>query len=72
MDKPYCRRCGNKSLVRNYISLKCPVCGEYIYLTDARDAELWSEHKIGLMFKRGGWNFIELIEPPRWFFECVI
>jgi len=71
-EKTPCRRCGNKALVRGIISLSCPICGECVYLPDADEGSLWSEHRFGLMFLRDGWRFIGEFEPPKWFLEGVI
>ncbi len=72
MNGTVCRRCGNKSLVLGYASIRCPLCGEYVQVPVADDSLLWKEHRLGLMFKRGGWFFMDMMEPPAWFFEEVI
>ncbi len=67
-----CRKCGNTKWVTGFISLGCPICGERVYAPVADDRLLWSEHRLGLMFRRDGWRFIEALEPPAWFLEGVI
>ena len=58
--------------MRGVISLRCPICGECVYVPDADDKLLWSEHKLGLLFKRGGWLWLSEFEPPAWFLENVV
>jgi len=72
MTTNICRRCGNGSLIREYISLRCPICGTYSYLPDAGVPLLWSEHRLGLMFKVGGWQWLGVTDPPAWFVKNVV
>jgi hypothetical protein len=71
MKRQSCTRCGNKSLLTCFISLRCPLCGEYIQVPGANDRLLWSEHKHGMLFKSDGWRWLSVIEPPEWFLENV-
>jgi predicted RNA-binding Zn-ribbon protein involved in translation (DUF1610 family) len=80
-----CDKCGSKVLVRNYVSARCPVCGKYFFAPDAperSEAEpavpasgaalsLWNEHKLGLMVKRDGWRWMEVLAPPKWFIQEI-
>jgi len=72
MSKVSCRRCGNGALIMGFISLRCPLCGECVYLPDADEGLMWSEHRLGLMFKTGGWRWMDALEPPGWFIENVV
>jgi uncharacterized protein (DUF983 family) len=72
MKNHTCRRCGNSSLIREFISVRCPICGTYSYMQDAGVPLLWSEHRLGLMFARGGWQWLGVIEPPSWFVANVV
>ena len=67
-----CDRCGSGSLIRNFTSLSCPICGEYVQLEADGTEPLWAEHRLGLLFKPGGWRLMDVIEPPVWFLEDVI
>lgn len=67
-----CRRCNSAALVKGFISLRCPICGDYFYLPDAGIKELWSEHRLGLLYARGGWKLLGVTEPPGWFLEEVV
>jgi hypothetical protein len=71
MNDRSCRRCGNKALLCGFISMRCPICGECVYNPDACEKNQWSEHKLGLMFKRDGWRWISVLEPPAWFLESI-
>jgi len=64
--------CGSKWLEAGTVSVRCPICGEVMYLPDADRRSLWQEHRHGLMFRRGGWRLMEVIEPPAWFLDNVI
>jgi len=72
MNRPICPRCGSGSLLRGFTSLRCPLCGEYIQMPEADDRLLWSEHRLGLMFKGDGWRWMDVTEPPAWFLENVL
>ena len=72
MSKLRCNHCGSNVLVRGCIGLRCPLCGEYAFNEEAGEKEMWSEHKVGLLMKGGGWRFMEIIEPPAWFLENVV
>ena len=72
MGKLRCNHCGSNVLVRGCISLRCPLCGEYVFMEEANKEEMWSEHKVGLLMKSGGWSFMDIIEPPSWFLEHVV
>ncbi len=72
MDKVSCRRCGNTMMLKSYTSLRCPICGEYQFQKKASEELLWSEHKLGLLFQKGGWLFLDTILPPSWFIEDVL
>lgn len=72
MAEVKCGRCGGKVLVRGFASLRCPICGEYIYLREANEKALWAEHRLGLLFRRDGWGFMNIIDPPPWFLENVM
>jgi ribosomal protein S27AE len=72
MDDMQCRRCGNKAFIKGFISVRCPICGEYVFLDEVDDSLLWSEHKLGILLQRGGWRWLSEIEPPRWFLENVV
>ncbi|MGA2191755.1 MAG: hypothetical protein ABSG42_00040 [Nitrospirota bacterium] len=71
MKKLSCSRCGNEALFRSFIGMRCPICGECIYVQDAGDGLLWSEHKLGLTYRSDGWRWMEVLEPPAWFIENV-
>jgi len=66
-----CGRCGNSCMVRNFVSLCCPICGERVQLSDDGAGALWAEHRLGLLFQPGGWRFMDVVEPPGWFLENV-
>jgi predicted RNA-binding Zn-ribbon protein involved in translation (DUF1610 family) len=80
-----CDKCGSKVLVRNYVAARCPICGKYFFAPEApgrREAEpsaltsdaalsLWNEHKLGLMVKRDGWRWMEVITTPQWFIQEI-
>jgi hypothetical protein len=53
-------------------SVRCPICGEYLFLEKAGDELLWSEHRLGLLFQKGGWQFLGISSPPSWFIENII
>ena len=72
MSEYACRRCGCNSSIRGFISIRCPICGDRIYMPDAPEKLLWSEHKNGLLLKRDGWTLMDIIEPPAWFLEHVV
>jgi len=72
MDNVSCRRCGNTAMLKSFISVRCPICGEYLFLEKAGDELLWSEHRLGLLFQKGGWQFLGISSPPSWFIENVI
>jgi len=67
----HCERCGSGALARSYIGLHCPICGECVYDSSAGRDTLWAEHRLGLMYERGGWLWMAVIEPPSWFIEEV-
>ena len=79
--KRACDKCGSGVLITSYIAARCPICGKYFFpedagdmtakLTAARVSARWNEHRLGLMIKRDGWRWIEILEPPRWFIEAV-
>lgn len=78
-----CDKCGSGVLVRSYIAEICPICGKYFFPTCADDTAVraasnpaaaaaeWNEHRLGLMMKKDGWRWIEVLSPPRWFTEEV-
>lgn len=72
MNDMSCRRCGNKALLRGFISLRCPICGDYVYSQEEDEKLWWSEHKLGLMLKKDGWRWMSVLEPPAWFLEGVL
>jgi len=72
MDNVLCRRCGNTAMLKGFISFRCLICGEYHFLENALDDLLWSEHRLGLLFQKGGWQFLGVSSPPSWFIEKVI
>lgn len=81
-----CDKCGSKVLIKNYIAVRCPICGKYFFAPEnpersaaepaapaSSDAaqSLWNEHKLGLMVKRDGWRWMEVLTPPRWFIQEI-
>jgi len=72
MTDTSCGRCGNKSLLNNFISKSCPLCGEYAHMPKADEGLLWAEHRLGLLFNRDGWHWLSVTEPPAWFLENVV
>ncbi len=81
-----CDKCGSGVLVTSYIAARCPICGKYFFPENADDtaekpvanrtesarvSALWNEHRLGLMIKKDGWRWIEIMDPPRWFIEAV-
>ncbi len=71
-----CDKCGSRVLVRSYIAEICPICGKYFFPmcaddTAAKPDAAWNEHRLGLMMKKDGWRWIEVLSPPRWFTEEV-
>ncbi|MBI5189091.1 MAG: hypothetical protein HZA22_00255 [Nitrospirae bacterium] len=71
MKKSECRKCGNGSMLSGFMSLRCPICGEYVYADEADDRLLWAEHRLGLLFTRDGWRWLPEVDPPAWFIENV-
>jgi len=67
----HCERCGSGALARTYIGFSCPICGECVYDSSAGRDEMWAEHRLGLMYRRGGWLWMAEIDPPSWFIEEV-
>ncbi len=81
-----CDKCGSRVLIRNYVTARCPICGKYFFapqapeqsaadpaapaLSDAAQS-LWNEHKLGLMVKRDGWRWMEVLAPPQWFIQEI-
>ena len=72
MSMRRCGRCGSGGLVKSFISISCPICGERVQLEDSGPASLWAEHRLGLLYRPGGWRFMEVVEPPGWFLEDVV
>ncbi len=74
-----CGKCGSGVLVRSYVAEICPICGKYFFPACADDTAAkpdaalaaWKEHRLGLMMKKGGWRWIEVLSPPGWFTEEV-
>ncbi len=76
-----CDKCGSGVLLRSHIAEICPICGEYFFPACADNAAAkpdtayvaaeWKEHRLGLMMKKDGWRWIEVLSPPRWFTEEV-
>jgi hypothetical protein len=67
-----CTKCKSAKLVRGAASMGCPVCGARVYDPCAAKGELWAEHRAGLMYRRGGWEWIDVLDVPRWFVEEVM
>jgi len=67
MSRLNCKKCGSGSLIRAYVSLRCPICGEYAQVDTDDESLLWAEHRLGLTYGRGGWGWMSVIEPPAWF-----
>ncbi len=72
MNDVSCRRCGNKAMLVNFISVRCPICGEYLFVEEAGEDLLWAEHRLGLLFQKGGWSLMDVCAPPAWFIENVV
>jgi hypothetical protein len=81
-----CDKCGSKILIRNYVAARCPICGKYFFAPDVPEGpeaaptasalsdaalSLWNEHKLGLMVKRDGWRWMEVLTPPKWFIQEI-
>jgi hypothetical protein len=80
-----CDKCGSRVLIRNYVAARCPICGKYFFAPEARERcemesaapesdaaiSLWNEHKLGLMVKRDGWLWMEVLTPPKWFIQEI-
>jgi len=71
MSEKNCRRCGSGGLVTGFMSVRCPICGDCQYLPVADERAMWAEHRLGLMFARGGWRWLDVFEPPAWFIREV-
>jgi len=66
-----CSKCGSAALCRSYMGVRCPICGECVYISTDDSVLMWSEHRLGLMYRRGGWLWMAEFEPPSWFIKEV-
>lgn len=81
-----CDKCGSKVLIKNYVAVHCPICGKYFFAQQTPEPSavepaapelsnaalsLWNEHKLGLMVKRDGWRWMEVLAPPQWFIQEI-
>jgi hypothetical protein len=71
MENARCTKCGSGALLTSFISVRCPLCGKTYFFGNADVKGLWSEHRLGLMYRKDGWRLADEVEAPAWFIEQV-